>query len=227
MSLIMMTAAVSAADVQGTIENVQYWNALTQTWQTTAPSNIPFGSIVGAKATMRNTGNSEQIMRMELTLYRPDGSVKAYITSADVLISPNSTYEQSLTDYTNQPGIWKIIIQIYGEEKPMQYVEMYTNEYSLASAGWNVWDISSLVPTGTKVVELYAKSYGNGSSYPLDIGARKYGSSLSRILKPPNGYTWVGISGTICCEVGSDRIIEVYQAVVGADIRYRIIGYII
>jgi hypothetical protein len=107
------------------------------------------------------------------------------------------------------------------------YVEIYSDQFTPSSAGWSVWDISGIVPVGTKYVEVYVRSEGNGGTYVLDAGARKYGSTLDRRISPVQGYTWCGISTTLWCEVGTDRKIEVYQSAVGAYMRYRIIGYII
>jgi len=226
MLLTMAAAAIRAAEVQGAVESVQYWDPVTGAWVTAAPVGVPFGSLIGAKANMRNTYSSDQIMHMEFLLHRPDTSVKGSLVAPEVILPPNGIYEQGLRDYGDQPGIWQMVITLYGEEVPMVYVETYTAEYSLPAAGWNVWDLSAIVPVGTKVVELHAYSYGAGGSYFLDIGARKYGSSLARVFPPPIGYSWVGVSRTLCCEVSADRKIEVYQASIGANIKYRVIGYI-
>jgi hypothetical protein len=106
------------------------------------------------------------------------------------------------------------------------YVELFGSEFDTPNAGWNTWDISAIVPVGTKIVEVHAKSYGSGGSYILDWGARKYGSSLARILPLGGSAATDGVSATLLCEVSNDRKIDVYQQSVGSDIRYRIIGYV-
>jgi len=110
-------ATVLAAEVLGVIENIRYWNPLTQTYVTTAPTNVPFGSLVGVLATMRNTGALSQKMYMKFTLKRPDGSVKSTFDPATSpnTVAPNGTHDMGWTDFADQAGTWTEVIELYGE----------------------------------------------------------------------------------------------------------------
>ena len=86
------------------------------------------------------------------------------------------------------------------------FTETYTSPKSTtASATWEEWDISAIVPVGTTAVEVQIL---NTSVSSEDGGAREYGSSLERKQWGKN-YT----SMDLRVNVGSNRIIEIYAQV--------------
>lgn len=108
--------AIVAAGVNGAIESIQYWNPVTGAWATSPPS-VPFGSLIGVKAAMRNTGAGDQKMNMVFTLRRPDGLNKSFLIAPVVTVAPNGTYEQGWTDFSDVAGAWTELIELYGEPK--------------------------------------------------------------------------------------------------------------
>jgi hypothetical protein len=76
---------------------------------------------------------------------------------------------------------------------------------------WFDWDISSIVPVDTKYVSVIAQNV-NGDC--IDMGARKDGSSLGRLIDMGNCQyaNNVAKSATFTVEVGATRIIELYAS---------------
>lgn len=110
-------ATVVAAAVLGVIQNIRYWNPVTQTYAATAPTNAPFGSLIGVIAEMKNTGLQSQKMYMKFTLKRPDGTVKSTFdpVSAPNTVAPNAIWEMGWTDFCDATGVWTEVIELYGE----------------------------------------------------------------------------------------------------------------
>lgn len=109
-------ATVVAAAVLGAIENIRFWDPVSQTYVTTAPTNAPFGSLIGVVATMRNTGAASQKMYMKFTLKRPDGTVKSGFdpVASPNTVAPSGTWDMGWTDFADVAGVWTEVIELYG-----------------------------------------------------------------------------------------------------------------
>ena len=110
-------ATVLAAAILGVIQNIRYWDPVSQAYVTTAPANAPFGSLIGVVAEMKNTGTGSQKMYMKFTLKRPDGTVKSTFdpVASPNTVAPNGTWEMGWTDFCDAVGVWTEVIELYGE----------------------------------------------------------------------------------------------------------------
>ena len=158
-------------------------------------------------------------------LEKPEEVVQDNVLSDKTLISPNIIGEMTMGDGKIFPVDAKIHFNI-GDTHIFSYdtsgitlasglkitgggntfTETYTSPKSTtASATWEEWDISAIVPVGTTAVEVQIL---NTSASSEDGGAREYGSSLERKQWGKN-YT----SMDLRVNVGSNRIIEIYAQV--------------
>lgn len=71
---IVIAAAVPSA-VQADVQIRKYWNALTSTYDTSPPTNIPVGSRVGLSARITNTASVAQNLSLLLRIRHPDGNI--------------------------------------------------------------------------------------------------------------------------------------------------------
>lgn len=103
------------------------------------------------------------------------------------------------------------------------YAELYSAEYEPNPGGagivWDDWDISAIVPEGTKYAEILVIQ---GAVAGRVGGVRKNGSALVRLVGGTNQDSIVTV------EVDSNRIIEVTQYITAGPtnwMKYRVIGY--
>jgi hypothetical protein len=136
-----------------------------------------------------------------ITIYSASGLAGAIPAAGDL---PNgSIYFETDTGTLKQvqAGAWVIL------PTGSAYYELFTAPYNPAGTlAWEDYDISALVPVGTKTVEVYC--------YGTSAGTRKNGSALGRSL---SGHVYH-------CEVDSNRIIEVWSHAPGAS-GYILMGY--
>ena len=87
---------------------------------------------------------------------------------------------------------------------------------------WEDWDISAIVPAGTKavLVEIYIKFSSNQVS-----GVRKNGSALERKQSTGTPSDTSVAYRHILTEVDNNRIIEVYGSLASANLTFSILGY--
>jgi len=98
---------------QGQITLVELWNAVSGNFQSTAPT-VPFGALIGAKATMKNNGTVNQAMYLKFTLKRPDGSVRSTFTGPSLVVAPSATDWSGWTDWSDMQGTWTMVIELDG-----------------------------------------------------------------------------------------------------------------
>jgi len=105
-----------------------------------------------------------------------------------------------------------------------QYVEMTSINYKDGNGAWTDWDLSSLVPVGTKMVFIEARHI-TGTASASDVGARQNGSSLDwkTGLIGCNTATGATTSHSMIAGVDSNRIVEIYGS---SNIRFYLKGYI-
>jgi len=98
-------------------------------------------------------------------------------------------------------------------------VGSYSNYHNVSAKDtWEDWDLSSIVPVGTKVV--YVFLYNIDSTNQL-MGTRKNGSSASRYWTNPTAGVQV-----VPTECDTNRIIEIYYG--GSTLifgQFRIMGW--
>ncbi len=87
---------------------------------------------------------------------------------------------------------------------------------------WEDWDLSAIVPVGTKavLVEIYLQFSANQVS-----GARKNGSALNRYQSTGTPSATVVSFRNLVTEVDDNRIIEVYGSIASAYLTFSILGY--
>ncbi len=83
---------------------------------------------------------------------------------------------------------------------------------------WEDWDISGIVPAGTKSVLLGIT--GNNQI----VGARKNGSALTRFMYGVQPTAFNYPFQTVVCECDSNRVIEIYSAT-DTVAEFNILGY--
>jgi len=104
------------------------------------------------------------------------------------------------------------------KEVEMLFTELWTPLIQASEAGqWVEWDISSLVPLGTKVVNVLCWSVSIQW-----MGVRKAGSTLDRRIQ-------FGVEGSVMCfliptEVSPERAIEVFSQTPMLQ-NFRLTGY--
>ena len=118
MSLVALQAITALQAPAGAIENISY-RYPDGSQQAAPPSSVPLGLSVGGEADMVNTGTVRQRMYMVLTLKRPDGTVKSGWTSEYYALYPVGAGPERMrfgwSDVADQAGVWKMVIQVYGE----------------------------------------------------------------------------------------------------------------
>ena len=222
--------------MQGQIALVKYLYPGLSDWAmlTDPPPQVPVGTPFSLGVEWLNTDERSLIGRVDLELIAPDGS-RCLLSDAEGQEGealPGQSRSVSFAPVTLlQPGTYSAAISLMGKESEM-YIEKFSDAVEPANPGaWNLWDISNLVPAGAKAVQLYVKSIASGNVAMLRWGARKYGSANNMILEPPGGYSWVGISAVVWCEVGPERIIEIYLGPLYSGnvprVSYSILGYLI
>ena len=87
---------------------------------------------------------------------------------------------------------------------------------------WEDWDISAIVPAGTKavLVEIHLQFSANQVA-----GARKNGSALNRYQSTGTPSATVVSFRSLVTEVDDNRIIEVYGSLASAYLTFSILGY--
>ena len=107
----------------------------------------------------------------------------------------------------------------------LQYTELLgTDAHNAAGvAGWEDWDVSGIVPAGTKAVVV---SVGCSNSASFIGGARDNGSALNRYAPLPTGATSGANSWGVMLvtECDSNRVIEVYAGNT-TQVWFNIVGY--
>ena len=98
------------------------------------------------------------------------------------------------------------------------------DKYVTTTGTWEDWNLSSIVPAGAKVIEVFVM---NGSSSNYRVGVRKNGSALNRFLAantdPTKNYFEPEQLVTVLSEVDANRVLEIYAT--GTAIRFAIKGY--
>lgn len=99
----------------------------------------------------------------------------------------------------------------------LEYVELVGNENKAATGAgaFEDWDISGVVPAGTKFVEVHCR----GSTTAGINGVRENGSALARVVTQLSNSSW-----EVQVKVDAARVIEIYQANVSRG-RFDIVGY--
>lgn len=95
---------------------------------------------------------------------------------------------------------------VSGVTNLVNFTEAYSPSAGYSAGGSSAfedWDISAIVPAGTKAVEV---SMTNKTGSAINMGVRKNGSALNRYPAVPGNISSV----VMICEVGSDLIIEVF-----------------
>jgi hypothetical protein len=110
-------AVVVQPQASGQISQAKYWNYATSQYQTSAPTNVPFGQNIGAVVYgLNNNGlGYNQNMYFVLTLKRPDGTPKKTVTTAAMITPDGSLMTGEIIEAADQAGTWKVQAQLYGD----------------------------------------------------------------------------------------------------------------
>jgi len=104
---IIVPAAIPSA-VQADVQIRKYWNALTSTYDTSPPTNIPVGSRVGFSARITNTASVAQNLSLLLRIRHPDGSIAGLTSSYSFPGRASGWFADATTFATStQAGIYK------------------------------------------------------------------------------------------------------------------------
>ena len=88
--------------------------------------------------------------------------------------------------------------------KPLQYTSVKSDAEAPPIGAWTPWDLSAIIPTGAKAVEVVALGEGFAQ-----VGVRPSGSTINRFVGI--GAEGILLSTSIHCEVGNNRTIEIYS----------------
>jgi len=108
------------------------------------------------------------------------------------------------------------------EDKPaagLVFTEMKSSSHYPSTGDWEDWDLSGIVPSGTKYVLVFFTN--RDSINHQDMGARKNGSTVDR-------YAYMAVEyGAVMAltEVDANRIIEIKGTGGSTNMRFQIWGY--
>lgn len=157
-----------------------------------------------------------------VTVYSDSGLSGAIPNAAT--LPDGSLYSETDTNLLKQVqgGAWAIISSV-----ATAYFEVLGAPSSQANnITWQDWDISAIVPAGTKAVEVeISLSYPDSGS--MQGGVRNNGSALSRLITVSGGGSG-SCTGTstvvVISQIDTNRILERYSLDI-TKVAFQIIGY--
>ncbi len=116
--------------------------------------------------------------------------------------------------------IWDAIPTVGG----LTFTELEGQENKQVAAinTWEDWDLSAIVPAGTKAVLVEIRLIFSANQVS---GVRKNGSALNRLQSTGTPSTTVVSFRNVVTEVDANRIIEIYGSLASAYLHFSILGY--
>jgi len=121
--------------ISGVIVDVRFWNG--EVWSTAAPT-VSAGSIIGIKATGKNTGDALASMTINAVINDPDGIHVATATNTVAWVATNGEMEieckTTLPADTEKEGNYTAYIELIGHNTGVYVLDSWENKIAIVGA---------------------------------------------------------------------------------------------